>query len=146
MLDALWEERPRGKYLGPTALMEAWMELENVTNVWSVKNGNGVYLLNEAKLNEPSSISKYVKLANVIASKGGLDLIQRVPIGHGDNCQFSSGACNVVVVSESDETLYFYSRVLGTKWCGKRLMDDGDCTTESVLLERFRQSGVRRNL
>jgi len=144
MLDALWEERPRGKYLGPTALMEAWMEVENVTNVWNVKNG--VYLLNEAKLNEPSSISKYTKLAHVIASKGGLDLIQRVPIGHGDNCQFSSGACNVVVVSESDETLYFYSRVLGTKWCGKRLMDDGECTTESVLLERFRQSGVRRNL
>lgn len=141
MLEALWQERTRGKYLGPTALMEAWMEAENVTNAWHAKGGrNGVHLLTEASLQESKSISRHGKIANVMASKDGVHLYQHLPRGHGESCQFSSGACNHVVISQPDETLYFYSRVLGTKWCGKRLMDDGECTDQGVLLERIRQA------
>jgi len=145
MREALWGERPRGKYLGPTALMEAWMEVEHVTNVSNVQNGkNGIHLLAEVDLMNSTSISKHVKLVNVLASNDGTHLYQRVPISGGDErCQFSGGACNVVVISELDETLYFYSRVLGTKWCGKRLMDVGDCTDKGVMLERIKLSKAK---
>jgi len=139
MREALWGERRRGKYLGPTALMEAWMEVEHVTNVWNVQNGkNGIHFLAEANLMNLKSTSKHVKLANVIASNDGMHLYQQVPLSGGDeSCQFSSGACNVVVISELDETLYFFSRVLGTKWCGERLMDMGECTDKGVILGRI---------
>ncbi|KAL7533276.1 hypothetical protein ACHAXR_005140 [Thalassiosira sp. AJA248-18] len=130
MLDALYGDRTREQYLGPTALMQSWME----TNNWT----NGVHFLAEAKLDDPKKISRHKRIANLIASKDGLELMQWIPTGHGDRCQFSSGACNVVVIDELDETLYFYSRVMGTTWCGKRLHEHGECTSESVaLLERL---------
>ena len=85
-------------------------------------------------------VAKYKNISNVLASKDGVDLLQHIPAGHGaDTCQFSSGACNVVVLDESDEGLYFYSRVLGTKWCGKRIKEDGECSTKENLLARISQ-------
>ena len=133
MEEALYGDRPQGKYLGPTALMEAWLEVTNVNHPLNVDLSveqnlkYGVYLLTEVSMIS-DSISKYKSLSNAIAKKGGVGLMQRVPKGHGDDCQFSSGACNAVVIDESsNETLYFYSRVLGTKWCGKRTHEHGEC-------------------
>jgi len=144
MLDTLYGERPQGKYLGPTALMEAWMEVNNITNPSAVnyneQKANGVYLLNEVNMNAGRSIGNYKKISNVIAAEGGMALYQHIPTGHGDHCKFSGGACNVVVIDELDETLYFYSRILGTTWCGKKVHEEGECTTEGDLLKRISDS------
>jgi hypothetical protein len=119
MLKALSGIRPEGEFLGPTALMEALMEVENITNATDAKyNVNNVHLLNEVNLCDPSEVSKHPKLSVALASKIGSNLILRIPRGYGDDCQFQEGACNFVVLDESDGSIYFYSRVLGTEWCG----------------------------
>ena len=133
MEEALYGDRPKGKYLGPTALMEAWLEVININHPLNVDLSveqnlkYGVHLLTEVSLIS-DSVSKYKKLSNAIAKEGGLRLMQSIPRGHGDSCQFTSGACNAVVIEDSSqETLYFYSRILGTKYCGKRMYEHGEC-------------------
>jgi len=128
MLEALSGERSRGKWLGPTALMEAWMEVENVTNASSVNfDVNNVHLLTEVHLTNPTDVSKYQKVSDSLASINGFKLIQRVPRGYGDDCQYRGGACDHAVLDEADGRIYFYSRVLGTTWCGS-LKTDWPCS------------------
>ena len=136
MLKLLMKNGPSSKYLGPMSLMEAWVQLENVTNATNAKiDSNGVYLLAEVNLNDQQSTKQYNRLRDVLKTKNAFEVMQRVPSIHGDRCQFSGGACNVIVLDELDETLYFYSRVLGTKWCGKKVRHN--CTTHGLLLERL---------
>ena len=126
MLQALYQERPQGKYLGPTALMEAWLEIEQVPHPLSTNETNGIYMLTEVNLNDAKAMSQYKNLSKAIA-KNETELLQRIPFGFGNKCQFSSGACNFAVVDPHDETLYFYSRVLGTRWCGQIIHKHGEC-------------------
>ena len=140
MLQSLNENGPNGKYLGPMSLLEAWRVhregMPNATNnAESPEINNGSYLLREVNLMDPQSTQLYKTLANVLDTTNFLDLMQRVPRHHGDRCQFSAGACNAVVMDEWDETLYFYSRILGTTWCGKKIRDN--CTTHGLLLKRL---------
>ena len=123
MKDRLWENNRH--YLGPMALMDAWMQVENVTVSSHDKAINtGLHLLEEVNMNNPASTKQHENLTELIQAN---DMLQHVPKRYGERCQFSSGACNVIVVdaNKRDETLYFYSRVVGTTWCGKLV--SGDC-------------------
>lgn len=140
MLESLNKNGPNGKYLGPMSLLEAWRAIRegisNTTNAQSTEINNRSYLLGEVNLLDSKSTHLYKKLQNVLDTTNFLDMMQRVPSHHGDRCQFSAGACNIVVLDESDETLYFYSRILGTTWCGKIIRNN--CTTHGLILERLR--------
>eukprot|EP00804_Cyclotella_cryptica_P013843 CCRYP_018162-RA/>CCRYP_018162-RA protein AED:0.02 eAED:0.02 QI:731/1/1/1/1/1/3/1817/233 len=125
MLHSLMTNGPNGKHLGSMSLMEAWkVQAEgtsNATNAQSTERSNASYLLGEVNLMDPQSTQLYNKLTNLLNTTNVLGMLQRVPSHHGDRCHFSAGACNVVVLDESNETLYFYSWILGTTWCGKKI-------------------------
>lgn len=136
MLDYLWNKKEH--YLGPMALMEAWMQHENITNATTAKESNGVHLLTEVNLLLPQK-TRYPKLMTYLSTLESMTIMtQQVPASFGDRCQFSGGACNVIVMDEYDETVYFYSRIFGTKWCGKKIRTN--CTTHGMLLERLKLS------
>lgn len=109
MVERLWKNDRR--YLGPMSLMDAW---KNLTDV------NDVYLLAEVNLKESNSIKRHAKLKELFETSK-YQLTQHVPEVFEGSCQFSSGACNVIVVDDADETVFFYSRLIGTTWCGKQL-------------------------
>jgi hypothetical protein len=126
MTDMLWEGRGRDEYnLGTMGLMEAWLEVDNVTNPTdehysTIHDGKhygmrGTYLLTEVKLNATSSPDIYRNVPR-----------QLVPSGHGKKCQFSTASCDYVVMGSTD-TLYFYSRALATRYCGMMIRDNGEC-------------------
>lgn len=124
MLETLSGKRPSpsGLYLGPGSLMEAWMEVQNITDLSNTKNDDyDTYLLKEINLNDQLQVSMYKNLSDVLVSETGSDLLQRVPGDHEDDCKLSTGTwnvCNFAVLDEGDGSLYFYSRVLGTTYCG----------------------------
>ena len=124
MLETLSGKRPSpsGLYLGPGSLMGAWMEVKNITDLSNTKNDdNDTYLLQEINLTDRRQVSMYKNLADVLGSVTGSDLLQHVPGGHEDDCKLSTGTwnvCNYAVLDEVDGSLYFYSRVLGTSYCG----------------------------
>ena len=116
-------------YLGPGSLMEAWIEVMNITDISMSNNNNdnnndsGVYLLQEVNLNNNEQTSKYTNLSNILSSSSSSDsdLLQRVPSSHTQDCVLSTGGwnvCNYVVMDDVDGSMYFYSRVLGTPFCG----------------------------
>ena len=128
-----------GYYLGPMALMEAWIQIENITNATTAPDKNDVHLMTEVNLNDLSNAIPYKRiLSYVLKGEDYLTMTQRVPLYFGDRCQFSAGACNVLVMDEHDETVYFYSRILGTRWCGKRIRNN--CTTYGMIMEKIRLS------
>lgn len=133
MLDILSGKREtkNNMYLGPGSLMEAWMEVMNITHmsdasaaaaaavVANNNDNNGIYLLQEVNLNNIEQTTKYTNLSNILSSS--TDLLQRVPLSHTKDCVLSTGGwnvCNYVVIDEMDGSMYFYSRVLGTPFCG----------------------------
>ncbi|KAL3775533.1 hypothetical protein ACHAW5_001552 [Stephanodiscus triporus] len=124
MLETLSGKRPSssGLYLGPGSLMEAWMEVQNITDFSNTKNDDyDTYLLKEINLNDQLQVSMYKNLSDVLMSETGSDLLQRVPGDHEDDCKLSTGSwnvCNFAVLDEGDGSIYFYSRVLGTTYCG----------------------------
>jgi len=107
MKDALWGERDRGLYLGPSALSQAYLEAGNVTEPRSLKVIDRTHLLTESSVETQEEVSMLPK--------------QNVPPGF-DSCEIGLGACNFVV-TDIDHTVHFYSRILGTRWCGK-ILDD----------------------
>jgi hypothetical protein len=127
MLDILSGKRQtkNNMYLGPGSLMEAYMEVMNITHI-SMYNDNdnesGIYLLQEVNLNNNEQTSKYTNLSNILLSSSSDDsLLQRVPSSHTEDCVLSTGGwnvCNYVVMDDVDGSMYFYSRVLGTPFCG----------------------------
>ena len=131
MLDILMGKRAakNNMYLGPGSLMEAWIEVMNITDISMSNNNNdnnndsGVYLLQEVNLNNNEQTSKYTNLSNILSSSSSSDsdLLQRVPSSHTQDCVLSTGGwnvCNYVVMDDVDGSMYFYSRVLGTPFCG----------------------------
>mmetsp|Transcript_19191 Transcript_19191/g.42677 ORF Transcript_19191/g.42677 Transcript_19191/m.42677 type:complete len:188 (+) Transcript_19191:181-744(+) len=109
MRDALYGDRARGKYLGPSALSEAYLEASNGTDYKSHPFPliDGTRLLSEASLETRTDLSILPK--------------QVKPPGF-ESCTVETSACNFVVF-DSDSAVYFYSRVLGTRWCGQVLDD-----------------------
>lgn len=117
MVEMLWGNNRY--YLGPMSLMRAWL---NVTDA----NDDDTHLLAEVNMDVHQSIQQYPKLNNLLSTSRD-EMVQNVPKEFVNRCQFSSGACNVVVLDEKDETIYFYSRLIGTTWCGRQM----ECT-ESI--------------
>ncbi|KAL3781889.1 hypothetical protein ACHAWO_010051 [Cyclotella atomus] len=124
-------------YLGPMALMESWVQIANITNATTAQSKDGVHLLAEANLMELAKLLPYPKIMAYLESNF-TTMLQQVPVQFGDRCQFSAGACNVMVMDELDETVYFYSRVIGTTWCGKKIRSN--CTTAGMLAERLKMA------
>ena len=74
------------------------------------------------------SAVKHERLLNYVSNAEIYkNITQNVPSQFGDRCRFSAGQCNYIVMDENDGTIYMYSRVLGTKWCGRRI--GTNCTT-----------------
>jgi hypothetical protein len=127
MLEALQGKRRRGKNLGPTALQEAWEEEEeernnnrktDQNNNRATNDNDGAYFLIEGNANALTR-GGYSKISKVL-KRNRHSLSQKVPSsGHDTDCKFVNGLCDFVVIDGSDETLYFYSRILGTRFCGR---------------------------
>ena len=117
IVEMLWKNNRH--YLGPMSLIDAWK------NITAITGDDDIHLLAEVNMNQPKSIQKYTKLKETIDTSKA-QLTQNVPTDYENKkCKFSSGACNVVVVDEADETLFFYSRLVRTTWCGKQMDCDG---------------------
>ena len=112
--------------------------MENITNATLAQDNNGVHLLMEVNHFEHKETQYKPLMVYMNSTEGYAAMFQRVPSYFGDRCQFSGGACNVVVVDEYDDIVYFYSRILGTRWCGKKIRSN--CTTHGMLLERLKVS------
>jgi hypothetical protein len=102
------------------------VEVLNVTDVENVINGeNGVYLLHECYLLHGMypSLKCDNLLSAVVPKEKGSEFIQRQPDGQGLHCRDRPwNVCNYVVVDDfsiGGRQLYFYSRVVGTSFCGK---------------------------
>lgn len=132
MLEALQGKRPRGSNFGPTALEEAWIEegkdkyrstVENNDRT-TIDNGGAYFLIEGSE--KALKRDGYTKISNVLRRNRN-SLSQKVPtLGNGTDCKFVNGVCNFFVIDGSDETLYFYSRILGTRWCGR--LESFQCT------------------
>ena len=134
-------KKNKGNYLGPLSLLEAWKEFDNRTNATTSKESNEVYLLMELNLMKSVSAVKHeLTVDYVLNSEIYKNMIQKVPSHFRDSCQFSAGQCNFIVMDENDQTIYMYSRILGTKWCGKRIRTN--CTTAGMSMESLGLSEV----
>ena len=121
MLQALQGKRYRGRLFGPMALLQAWEEEERSRNEnnGTIHDNDGTYLLTEGNANTLKR--EYSKISKVLR-RNKHALSQREPAISEYDCEFSGGLCNFVVIDGADdETLYFYSRILGTELCGKLL-------------------------
>lgn len=115
MLGMLEGRRKQRLLMGPVALMEAWMSLSLRLKT------NSTYLLTETTMMKPT-----------IGSTTDYDVLpkQYIPVDYGDACLYAPsvyphGVCNYVVLDENDNNaIYFYSHMLGTRWCGKRMRND----------------------
>ena len=77
--------------LGPMALMDAWIQIENITNATSDQERNGAHLLMEVNYLEHKE-TQYKPLRIYMNSTEGYQaMFQRVPSHFGDRCQFSGG-------------------------------------------------------
>eukprot|EP00578_Thalassiosira_sp_NH16_P027870 CAMPEP_0181085094 /NCGR_PEP_ID=MMETSP1071-20121207/5051_1 /TAXON_ID=35127 /ORGANISM="Thalassiosira sp., Strain NH16" /LENGTH=253 /DNA_ID=CAMNT_0023166883 /DNA_START=500 /DNA_END=1261 /DNA_ORIENTATION=+ len=117
---AMLEGRRKKRYLmGPAALHDAWLASPLIFKTQSS------YLLTETNMMKPT-----------IGPTTDYDVLpkQYIPQGYGDSCLYGPsvyphGACNYVVLDETDNNaIYFYSRLLGTQFCGQRIRRDvSDC-------------------
>ena len=121
MLQALQGKRERGRLFGPMALLQAWEEEGQSLdeNNRTIYDNDGTYLLTEGNANTLKR--GYSKISKVLR-RNKHALRQKEPAIPDFDCEFSGGLCNFVVIDGADnETLYFYSRILGTELCGKLL-------------------------
>jgi len=99
--------------IGTQAMQDAWAELaQDDASVASHGKNEEVYLLSEHKLGDyeqhkiGDGSSSYVKLPTQT---------DKATIGYTD------GTCNFVVTDDEEESVYFFSHILGTENCGKQL-------------------------
>ena len=121
MLQALQGKRERGRLFGPMALLQAWEEEGRSLdeNNRTIYDNDDTYLLTEGNANTLKR--GYSKISKVLR-RNKHALRQKEPSLPDFDCEFSGGLCNFVVIDGADyETLYFYSRILGTELCGKLL-------------------------
>lgn len=125
MLEMLRKERVTRGNLGPTSLIDASREVLYVTDVSSAISGDiGLHLLTECLLTERNPSSKCKELVSAVVPKElSSELLQRTPSGHGLHCRDPRWhLCNYVVIDDASiggQHLHFYSRVVGTAYCGK---------------------------
>ena len=110
MLEVLKGERKmRGILLGTFALQEALAEIEFEENSSNVNSK--VYLLSELLLDEQE------------------DAYGKLPRQPNDGSPgYTEGTCNYFVADDVDQSVYFYSRVVGTTLCGKEVPLQGVTT------------------
>ena len=133
MLGMIEGKKQKRALMGPVALYDAWVsvDLRKIESFQSyhksIKSGskfqlkNSTYLLTEVNMMNPS-----------IGSRADYDSLpkQHIPQGYGDDClyapsEYPRGVCNHAVFDEEDNNaIYFYSHLLGTRWCGKRMRED----------------------
>ena len=123
MLEMLQKKRRRSPLFGPVALLQAWEEEgRSFYNNGTIYDNDGAYLLVEGNAN--TLTREYSTISRAMKRKKHL-LTQKVPTAFSANpediCEFSAGLCDFIVIDDADETLYFYSRILGTELCGKLL-------------------------
>ena len=99
--------------IGTQAMQDAWAELaQDDASVASHGKNEEVYLLSEHKLGDyeqhkiGDGSSSYVKLPTQT---------DKATIGYTD------ATCNFVVADDEEESVYFFSHILGTEFCGKQL-------------------------
>jgi hypothetical protein len=115
LLDLLNGKRGKRHLLGPVAVLEAWFEVEHVS-YFQAERGK-----NNGNKNEANHLLMEVEIDPL--QHKNLPM-QTLPTGYGDKCLYSPGnVCNYIVMDESDDTVYFYSRTQGTRWCHKRMRE-----------------------
>ena len=95
---------------------------------------DGSYLLIESRVENIMPSKNVGKIPLQVNNWWKSTLKQKLFLGPGNNCKTTGGACNFVVIDESEdhaETLYFYSRVMGTRWCWG-LIGQENCTYQRV--------------
>jgi len=123
MIGQLNGTRPKRHLLGPVALEEAWMEAEHV-GIWEAEHGD-----NNGNKNEDNHFLRESPIDDLQNRKLPN---QNPPTGYGDpnsRCLYTRfNYCNFAVMDESDDTIYFYSRIQGTVGCQKRMREsEEDC-------------------
>ncbi len=89
--------------IGTQAMQDAWAELaQDDASVASHGKNEEVYLLSEHKLGDYET-----KLPTQT---------DKASIGYTD------GTCNYVVADDEEESIYFFSHILGAEFCGKQLL------------------------
>jgi hypothetical protein len=93
--------------IGTQAMQDAWAELaQDDASVASHGKNEEVYLLSEHKHGEYQGSSSYGKLPTQT---------------NGGDAGYTDITCNFVVVDDEEESVYFFSHILGAEFCGKQL-------------------------
>ena len=93
--------------IGTQAMQDAWAELaQDDASVASHGKNEEVYLLSEHRIGEYHGSSSYVKLPSQT---------------NGGDAGYTDITCNFVVVDDEEESVYFFSHILGAEFCGKQL-------------------------
>lgn len=99
--------------LGTQSMQDAWAEVAEEDSAYaSHGRNNKVYLLSEENLHDDGN---------------GFD---KLPVQENDGMPlFSEGTCDFFVSDQEEGSAYFYSRIVGTTFCGKLLLPE----VESVI-------------
>jgi len=92
--------------LGTQSMQDAWAEVAEEDSAYaSHGKNNKVYLLSEENLHDDGN---------------GFD---KLPVQENDGMPlFSEGTCDFFVSDQEEGSVYFYSRIVGTTFCGKLLL------------------------
>ena len=93
--------------IGTQAMQDAWAELaQGDASVASHGKNKEVYLLSEHRIGEYQGSSSYGKLPTQTT---------------GGDAGYNDITCNFVVADDEEESVYFFSHILGAEYCGKQL-------------------------
>jgi len=120
MLEVLSGERAkRGSNLGTQAMQDAWEEIAK-DDPFEYGRDKEVYLLSEHQIGENQIGENEVGYNNLpIQPNKGMPESTEI-------------CCNFMVADDDEECIYFYSRILGTEHCGKKLQAGSFSTDEEV--------------
>ena len=95
--------------IGTQAMQDAWAELaQDDASVASHGKNEEVYLLSEHRIGEYQGSSSY-----------GYDKLPAQT--NGAAIGYTDITCNFVVADDEEQSVYFFSHILGAEFCGKQL-------------------------